>query len=224
MLASSSPRRRELLALLDSPFEVRPPAIDEGRAAEPARLKARAVQAPGATILAADTRVRLGDEELGKPRDASAATSMLLRLAGSSHIVVTDVAVIDAARRETHVAVETRVRMRTFDREQAAAYVDTGEPLDAAGAYQVQGRGATLIGAVEGCLANVVGLPLCHVYEALRRAGRAPRERPERVCQEHFAFNCPVWRHAQAQGHSLRDRDTYRTWYRDLPSSVLVAR
>ena len=89
---------------------------------------------------------------------------------------------------------------------------------------QVQGQGAKLIGAVEGCLANVVGLPLCHVYEALRRAGRAPRGRPERVCQEHFAFRCPVWRHAQAQGHSLRDGDTYATWYRDLPSSVLVGR
>lgn len=212
VLASASPRRRELLALLGAPFDSREAAIDEAAAAEPARAKALAVRARAATIVAADTRIRSEGDELGKPKDASEAIAMLLRLSGRTHEVITDVAVVDAAGRETHFSVRSRVRMRTFSRDEAEAYVATGEALDAAGAYKVQGLGRALVEAVDGCLANVVGFPLCHVYEALRRAGRAFPQRPENACQRHFAFVCPVWRRAQAQGRALRDGASYPTW------------
>jgi septum formation protein len=212
LLASASPRRRQLLALLDAPFEARDPRVDESAVREPARAKALAASVAGATVLAADTRIRLNDAEIGKPRDPTEALAMLQRLAGREHEVVTDVAVVDGAARLLHFAVQTRVLMRGFDRAEAAAYVATGEPLDAAGGYKVQGSGGALVDAVEGCLANVVGLPLCHAYEALRRAGRSFPERPERVCQRHFAFTCPVWRRAQAQGRRVHEGATYRSW------------
>lgn len=223
VVASASPRRRQLLALLGSPFEVRPPGIDEAAVPEPARAKARAVEADGLTVIAADTRIRLDGEEVGKPQGAAEAVATLLRLAGRAHLVVTDVAVLDAAGRELHFSVASRVRMRAFDRSDAEAYLASGEPLDAAGAYQVQGQGAHLVSSVDGCLANVVGLPLCHAYEALRRAGRAFPERPERACQAHFAFVCPVWRHAQSQARALRAGESYRSWSEGSPSSVPVA-
>lgn len=223
VLASRSRRRRELLALLGATFDVREPAVDEEGEAEPARAKARAVEARGATVLAADTRIRTtGGEELGKPRDAAGAVAMLESLAGRDHLVVTDLAVRDSAGRETHVAVASRVRMRPLTRAEAEAYVATGEPLEAAGGYMVQGAGARLVAHVDGCLANVVGFPLCHAYEALRRAGRSFPERPERVCQAHFRFSCPVWRHAQAQGRALRDGETYASWLEGVGSRVRV--
>lgn len=223
VLASGSPRRRELLSLLGATFDVRDPAIDEGAADDAAAAKARAVRAPARTVLAADTLIRHGDASLGKPRDRHDAVAMLLRLAGRTHEVVTEVAVVDAAGRGTRFAVASRVRMRAFSRDEAAAYAASGEPLDAAGAYKVQGQGRRLVDSVDGCLANVVGLPLCHVYEALRRAGRSFPVRPELACQRHFAFTCPVWRHAQAQGRSLRDGDTSASWSPTLPSRVRLA-
>lgn len=223
VLASGSPRRRDLLALLGAPFEVREPSIDERAAAHAAVAKARAVLTPGRTLVAADTRIRSDDAELGKPRDRDDAIGTLLRLAGRTHEVVTEVAVVDAAGREVRFAVATRVRMRSFSREQAETYARSGEPLDAAGAYQVQGEGGRLVDAVDGCLANVVGLPLCHVYEALRQAGRAFPERPEIACQRNFAFTCPVWRRAQAQGHSLRDGETYASWHPTISTRVRLA-
>jgi septum formation protein len=212
VLASESPRRRELLGLLGAPFDTCEPAVDEAAATEPAREKARACRRPGATTVAADTRVRIDGADLGKPADARGAVSMLERLAGRRHEVITDVAVIDAVGREVHFSVRSRVTMRAFEPAEAQRYVSSGEPLDAAGAYKVQGRGRALVEAVEGCLANVVGFPLCHVYEALRRAGRAVPERPEVACQRHFSFACPVWRRAQAQGRSLHDGASCATW------------
>ena len=219
VLGSRSPRRRELLALLGSPFEQRGPHVDESGSATPAGDKAREVasrQATAATTIAADTRIELPGESLGKPADPREAVAMLLRLSGRSHHVVTDVAIIDGAARELSFSVVSRVSMRALDRGEAEAYVATGEPLDAAGAYKVQGQGRALVRSIDGCLANVVGFPLCHAYEALRHAGRAFPERPEVACQRHFAFACPVWRHAQAQGRMLRSAESYRSWPRSL--------
>ena len=212
VLASSSPRRHELLALLGSTFAARGAAIDEARSPEPARAKAQAISALNSTVIAADTRIRIGNDELGKPADPNAAADMLGRLAGRTHEVVTDVAVRDAGGHAVHFAVRTRVRMRAFDRREAERYAATGEPLEAAGGYKVQAGGGTLVDFVDGCLANVVGFPLCHVYEALRWAGRAFPDRPEVVCQAHFDFACPVWQRSQAQGRSLRDGASYLTW------------
>ena len=212
VLASASPRRRELLGLLGAPFAVHDAAIDEAAEPEPARAKARAVEVRDATVVAADTRIRLDGREIGKAPDARAAVAMLEDLAGRAHEVVTDVAVVDGARRELHFAVRTRVRMRPFARADAERYVATGEPLDAAGSYKIQGAGGGLVESFEGCLANIVGFPLCHAYEALRWAGRSFPERPEVACQRHFAFVCPVWRRAQAQGRFAREGASYATW------------
>jgi hypothetical protein len=112
--------------------------------------------------------------------------------------------------------------MRTCSAAEAVRYAATGEPLDAAGAYQIQRFGGALVEAVDGCLANVVGFPLCHAYEALRRAGRAFPERPEVVCQRHFGFVCPVWRRAQAQGRSLHDGVAYATWDGIVPFRAAI--
>ena len=218
VLASGSPRRRELVGLLGSPFETRAPRVDEAAAEHPALAKARAARARGATTLAADTVIHLDGTRVGKPRDAGDAAAILRRLAGREHEVVTDVAVIDAAGRELRFAVASRVRMRDFARDEAERYAASGEPLDAAGAYKIQGRGGVLVRSVDGCLANVVGLPLCHVYEALRLAGRAFPERPERACQAHFEFSCPVWQRAQAQGRALHDETRCNSWSPTSPS------
>jgi septum formation protein len=170
VLASQSPRRRELLSGLGIALEVRPAATDEtvhaGERPEAyvvrvAREKARAVA--GEVILAADTAVVLGDEILGKPRDASDAARMLRALSGTSHRVLTAVCVRRSApgpAREREALVSTEVRFRLLGEDQIAWYVATGEPLDKAGAYALQGLGGALVDSVTGSVSGVVGLPL----------------------------------------------------------------
>ena len=220
VLASASPRRRELLALLGVPFALAAADIDERAAEHPAVAKALALAARGVATLAADTEIDLDGERLGKPRDAGDAAAMLVRLAGREHAVVTGVAVVDAAGSRTAFAVRSRVAMRPRDDPAIVAYVATGEPLDKAGAYAIQGAGAALVERLDGCRANVVGLPLCHAQAALRRAGVVTRERAEVVCQGHFAFRCPVWQAACAQGRTLVDGATYDTSERVLSYPV----
>lgn len=215
-LASGSPRRIELLRLLGTSFEVVPADIDETRVASPARAKAEASARRGAVTLAADTEVELDGRRLGKPADAPHAVAMLRRLAGRTHDVRTEVVAVTASGARLTFAVTTRVRMRDAGDDELARYAATGEPLDKAGAYAIQGEGRALVASFEGCFANITGLPLCHVYLALRRAGIASRERPERVCQERFAFVCPVWRSVHRQGHALRDGGAYRSWSDDV--------
>lgn len=180
ILASASPRRRELLSQLGLTFTVSAADIDEsplgGEAAETyvlrlAREKARAVAArhPGAWVLAADTTVALGAELLGKPRDAEEARAMLSRLSGRTHDVHTGVAL--AGRHEEALVVRTRVTFRALGAGEIAWYAGTGEPLDKAGAYAVQGRGGFLVAAVEGSPTNVIGLPLGETLALLERAG-----------------------------------------------------
>jgi len=205
VLASASPRRRELLALLGVPFEVAAAEVDERAVASPALAKATAIAGRGSVTVAADTEIDLDGERLGKPRDTADAVATLGRLAGRAHEVVTEVALVDAAGRSLRFAVRSRVAMRSRDEGAIAAYVASGEPLDKAGSYALQGAGGALVERWEGCRANIVGLPLCHLQPALRRAGVVTRERAETTCQRHFAFVCPVWRRARSQGHSLRD-------------------
>lgn len=210
VLASASPRRRELLALLGVPFDVVAARLDEGVVADPSREKARAASAPGRTVVAADTRIDLDGEWLGKPANDGEAVAMLLRLSGRTHHVVTDVTVARSPGEARTFRVTSRVTMRAFDRDAAAAYVATGEPREAAGAYMAQRRGGALVESVEGCYANVVGFPLCHVYEAL---GASAPELPETACQGHFDFACPVWRLARAQGREGRDGAAFTSWH-----------
>jgi septum formation protein len=183
ILASQSPRRRELLASIGLTFEVMPSDVPEvhqpGESPEEyvARLsrdKAAAIAAKysDAWIIAADTTVLLGDELLEKPAGESDARRMLATIAGKTHIVYTGVTLQNTARgwHETRVA-ESEVRMLPLDADDIAWYVSTGEPLDKAGAYAVQGVGGMFIDSIHGSYTNVVGLPLALLFQMLRRAG-----------------------------------------------------
>jgi|RhiMetdeSRZDD1v2_1073273.scaffolds.fasta_scaffold113048_3 nucleoside triphosphate pyrophosphatase len=215
-LASSSPRRIQLLRLLQIPFESSSPNVDEQRAASPARAKAAAVARPGEVTIAADTVVALDGEAIGKPTDDSHAVAVLATLSGREHEVRTELVVVAASGARRQFAVRSRVAFRELSLRQIERYVSTGEPLDKAGAYAIQGEGRRLVESYDGCLANITGLPLCHLYFALRAVGVAPRERPEIVCQAHFGFVCPVWRKAQRQGRALRDGADFRSWSEDV--------
>jgi septum formation protein len=213
-LASGSPRRRELLALLGVPFEVAPADVDERAAPKPALAKAEAVARPGEVTLAADTMIELDGERIGKPADASDAIAMLERLAGRQHVVRTEVALVNAAGRALHFGVRSTVSMKPADERAIRAYVGSGEPLDRAGAYAIQGGGASLVAWYDGCYSNIVGLPLCHAFFGLRRMGVAAPERPEPAFTRAFGFVCPAWRIAESQGRFLRDGAEYETGQR----------
>jgi septum formation protein len=215
-LASSSPRRAALLRLLDIPFEGAAPNVDESRVASPAHAKADAVARRGEVTIAADTEIDVDGERIGKPTDASHAVAMLASLSGREHEVRTEVAVVGATGAHMHFTVRSRVTLRELSLRQIDRYVAGGEALDKAGAYAIQGEGRRLVESYDGCLANITGLPLCHLYFALRRFGVVPRERPEIACQAHFDFACPVWRAAQRQGRALRDGGEYRSWSEDV--------
>jgi septum formation protein len=185
ILASGSPRRRELLAQLGIPFDVIvsnqpeesvPGLAPEALATRLAELKARAVAATLDTglVLGADTIVVLDGDILGKPSDGDDAGHMLRRLSGREHQVITGVALVDAATGSSITrSVISRVHMRRLSSEEIAAYVATGEPRDKAGAYAIQGNGGNLIAGFEGCYNNVVGLPLCYVSVMLAHMGIA---------------------------------------------------
>ena len=186
ILASGSPRRRELLAGLGLRFAVRPVDLDESPlpGEEPAatvlRLaaaKAAAVAHPGELVLGADTVVVLDGLLLGKPRDPEDAARMLTAIAGREHTVLTGVALREPGRDRQAAALETsRVRMAALTAEEVAWYVATGEPLDKAGAYAVQGLGVLFVEAVFGNYTNVVGLPLPAVRRLLAELGYDVRD------------------------------------------------
>lgn len=186
ILASSSPRRRELLTSINLDFDVIPSHVPEvhqpGEAPEEyvARLsrdkaRALAVQYPAQWVIAADTTVLLGDQLLEKPVDAKDAERMLATIAGKTHIVYTGVTLERADReyRDTRVA-ESEVRMLPLSQREIEWYVATGEPLDKAGAYAVQGIGAMFIDSIHGSYTNVVGLPLATLFQMMRKAGVDP--------------------------------------------------
>jgi nucleoside triphosphate pyrophosphatase len=215
-LASSSPRRIQLLRLLQIAFESSAPTVDEPRFDSPALAKAVAVARPGEVTVAADTEVALDGKAIGKPTDDAHAVAVLATLSGREHEVRTELVVVAASGTRRQFAVRSRVTFRELSLRQIERYVSTGEPLDKAGAYAIQGEGRRLVESYDGCLANITGLPLCHLYFALRAAGVVPRERPEIACQAHFAFACPVWRKAQRQGRALRDGAEYHSWSEDV--------
>lgn len=179
VLASVSPRRRQLLEHLGLQFEVLDSDVDEDAIQTPdaaqlalwrAQAKGRAVAAlrPEALVIAADTVVAVDGLQLGKPRDEAEAVEMLGRLAGRAHTVHTGVYVCGGGREET--AVETTlVTMRPLALAEREAYVQTGEPMDKAGAYGIQGFGATLVTRIEGCFYSVMGLPLARLTQMLAR-------------------------------------------------------
>lgn len=189
VLASRSPRRQQLLEMLGIPILVAPADVQEiplpretpsAYSRRLARDKARAV--PGAYVLGADTIVVVDDEILEKPRDAEDALVMLRRLQGRWHEVITSVCLI--ANGETYEAQDrTSVEFRRADDNFLRDYIATGEPMDKAGAYGIQGYGAALIERVEGDFFSVMGLPLRLVLQLLEQAGapyRFPTDGRER--------------------------------------------
>lgn len=185
VLASGSPRRRQLLEMLGIEHRVVPPDVDESRRSGEmpadyvirlARDKAGVVsrREPGALVLAADTTVVLGAELFGKPGTAGEAAAMLRRLSGATHQVYTGVAVARNGRLESRLDVSD-VTFRPLVDAAIADYVATGEPMDKAGAYAIQGRGAALIEGIRGDFFGVMGLPLRLVLELLEGFGRPYR-------------------------------------------------
>lgn len=186
ILASQSPRRRELLGRMGiTEFEVRPAKGEETAPAglEPGALvehlaeqKAAEVcrdAQSGDVVIAADTVVACDGKVLGKPRDEGQAREMLRLLSGRSHTVYTGVAVCrDGETLVEHEA--TQVRFRSLREEEIGQYVSTGEPMDKAGAYGIQGYGCLLVEGIQGDYFNVVGLPVCRLGGMLRRVGVDP--------------------------------------------------
>lgn len=179
ILASASPRRRELLQMLDlGDFNVMPADVDEKLpeltpdetvihiALQKARKVADACSAED-LIIAADTLVYLDGAALGKPETADDAKAMLRRLSGATHAVYTGVALLKN-NRELAFAEKTDVFFRDISEEEIETYINTGEPMDKAGAYGAQGKGAMFIRRIEGDFFNVVGLPVCRLVTALR--------------------------------------------------------
>ena len=176
LLASASPRRKEILTLLDIPFEVCPAVRESAPAGLPpaervqalARCKAEEVAAahPNRLVVGADTMVVLDGHALGKPRDEAEAVEMLLSLQGKTHVVMTGVWVCSPGKCGGFVDA-AEVTFYPMTREEAAAYAATGEPLDKAGAYGIQGYGSLLVQEIQGDYFNVVGLPVSRLYRAL---------------------------------------------------------
>jgi septum formation protein len=182
ILASASPRRRDLLARLGPPFEVDPADVDEGlHGAPPVRLarrlatvKVRAVAArhPDATVLAADTIVAYDGRLFGKPVDADEARAMLQFLGGRTHRVITAVAVLPPGRRRPLIDhAVTSVTMRRLSGDEIAASIARGDPFDKAGAYAIQDELLAPVAGYDGCYCNVMGLPLWVSARLLVRAG-----------------------------------------------------
>ena len=178
ILASQSPRRQELMKLTGLPFTVRVADVDESLPVQQevtrvSRLKAQTIAAGAAAddiVIAADTIVVIDGRELGKPRSEQEALDMLRLLSGRTHEVVTVLSVCKGPRIESE-AVVTKVTFRTLCDEELRAYVRTGEPMDKAGSYGIQGYGAMFVKCIEGDYFSVMGLPLCPLCRMLRAFG-----------------------------------------------------
>jgi septum formation protein len=206
ILASASPRRRELLAL-GWAFELRPTAADETPlpAETPAQMVMRLSEIkarhaaeglePGALVIGADTTVTLDGHIIGKPSDAADAIAILKRLRGREHEVFTGLTVLDTTTSRAHSDLaRSRVPMRNYNDDELLAYVATGDPLDKAGAYAIQHAGFQPVAteAFHDCFANVMGLPLCHLLRRLRALNADSASDLPAACQRFIPYACPV--------------------------------
>jgi MAF protein len=206
LLASNSPRRRQLLGLTGWTFTVKPAEVDETPqqgehpgayvtrlAADKARA-AGSLASPGTLVIGADTTVADGNFILGKPADAAEARDMLGRLRSRIHHVYTALAIYDveSGRLETDLCV-TRVPMRDYSDLEIEQYIATGDPLDKAGAYAIQHPGFHPVVGLRGCYACVVGLPLCHLQRSMGKFDLAPLRDVPRTCQAALSYECPVF-------------------------------
>lgn len=202
-LASASPRRRELLGWTGIPFEVTAADVDETPepGETPADYVLRLAQKKGSAcvcgedgwfVLAADTTVSDGTEILGKPTDPQDARRMLEMLRGNTHAVHTAIALINPDGWIFSDLCTSPVTMREYNDDEMEAYITSGDPLDKAGAYAIQNEEFHPVENFQGCIASVMGLPLCHMMRTLERAGiSAPKKIPF-ICQSHFQYRCPI--------------------------------
>jgi septum formation protein len=203
ILASSSPRRKELLALSGNQFQIRSADINEDvlQDEEPkayvsrlAREKAAAAGDVGdGIVLAADTTVVLDGAILAKPIDEADARQMLQAQRGRTHIVYTAISgkrASDGAQFDDICA--TQVPMRDYSDAEINAYIATGDPLDKAGAYAIQHRGFHPVAEMTGCQANVIGLPLCHLQRNMKKWDLSFKADLSLACQEFLNYDCPV--------------------------------
>ncbi len=214
VLASGSPRRRELLGVLGMPFVVRAAGVDEtpnpdetpeACAQRLAREKATPPPAPPllknsagegreTIVIAADTIVVLDGEIFGKPRDAAGAAAMLRRLRGRAHEVMSAIAVVNTVTGKRREALcRSEVRMREYSEAEIAGYIAGGDPLDKAGAYAIQHDGFRPVERFNHCFASVMGLPLCHLTRALRQLGAEPPADVPAACQQFNNYQCPIY-------------------------------
>jgi MAF protein len=207
VLASNSPRRRQLLALTGWAFNVMPAEVDESQrpgeapgdyvlrlAQDKARACAELAEEDD-LILAADTAVVDGKEILGKPQDSAEATKILAALRGHNHQVCTGIALL--RMKDRHLVTDlciTEVPMRAYDDEEIVVYVATGDPLDKAGAYAIQHPQFQPVEKLSGCYASVMGLPLCHLVRSLSRFEVMPAADVPSNCQSALNYPCPISR------------------------------
>lgn len=205
LLASQSPRRRQLIDLVGYSFEITAVSVDETSITDPdpllntqetARLKARAVLASGTKqgiVVAADTTVAIDGRLLGKPASPTEATSMLQFLRGRTHQVHTGLTVIDLADgREIDGVQTSSVTMRDYTDAEIAAYVASGDPLDKAGAYAIQHPTFQPVARLAGCYTGVMGLSVCHLIAVLQQLGLPVRASATAVTHAHHHHPCPL--------------------------------
>lgn len=211
VLASNSPRRREIISWLGFPYTLTTAYIDESPksgetpqdyvmrlAEEKAHVCARF--APfGGLVLAADTTVADGDEIIGKPQDAADAARILRQLRKRTHVVHSAV-VLSLPSRGTNSTelCTTQVVMRDYTDEEIEAYIASGDAFDKAGAYAIQNEGFHPVSRMNGCFASVMGLPLCHVERLLRKSGYAAHNGMPYRCQDELSYTCPIFKRVLA--------------------------
>jgi MAF protein len=205
LLASSSPRRRQLLSLGNWKFNIAVSDVDESQLAgeSPKEYVLRLAQAKALAvaekadleniIIGSDTAVIDGNEILGKPRDEKDAERLLKQLRGHTHQVYTGVAIYCArdGKMLTELCI-TDVPMRAYSDNEIQAYIQTGDPLDKAGAYAIQHPSFQPVQSMSGCYASVMGLPMCHVTRALRKFDVHPAADVPTACQKLLNYQCPV--------------------------------
>lgn len=203
VLASNSPRRRQLFGLGGWEFTVIAADVDETPfenespreyVVRLAKAKAGMIQARAgsdAVIVGSDTTVADGDEILGKPIDGEDARRMLKQLRGRAHRVFTGIAILHRGRMVTDLCV-TDVPMRDYSDDEIEAYIKTGDPMDKAGAYAIQHPGFKPVDVLEGCYASVMGLPMCHVLRALSQFDIAASADVPAACRSLLKYDCRV--------------------------------
>jgi MAF protein len=205
VLASSSPRRKQLFELGNWEYSIIVPDVDETQRAgenpdqyvlrlsrEKACAAVRGLE-PGSIVVAADTAVIDGFEILGKPRDARDAERILKQLRGRVHQVYTGLAIMRAGDEKvfTELCV-TDVPMRDYSDDEMASYIQSGDPMDKAGAYAIQHPGFHPVESLHGCRASVMGLPMCHVVRMLQKFDITPDLNVPMACQSLLNYECPI--------------------------------